>query len=116
MIADVQIIKENDVPAFAVIPFAQYEEMRRRLAVAENLDAKIGFPLEVAEMNALKGYSLIKAWRIYRGKTQSELAAAMGITQGAFSQIEKSAHNQSETLRRVAAALDVKPKQLTLDD
>ncbi|MBQ2335118.1 MAG: helix-turn-helix transcriptional regulator [Victivallales bacterium] len=51
-------------------------------------------------MNALKGYSLIKAWRIYRGKTQSELAAAMGITQGAFSQIEKSARNQTETLRR----------------
>ena len=116
MIADVQIIKQNDVPVFAVIPFAQYEEMRRRLAVTENLDAKIKFPLEVAEMNALKGYSLIKAWRIYRGKTQKEVAAAMGITQGAFSQIEKSARNQGETLRRVAAALDIKPEQLTLDD
>ena len=113
---DVQIIKANNVPAFAVIPFAQYEEMRRRLAVAENRDSKIAFPLEVAEMNALKGYSLIKAWRIYRGKTQSELAATMGITQGAFSQIEKSARNQAETLRRVAAALDVRPEQLTLDD
>ena len=116
MIADVQIIKENDVPAFAVIPFAQYEEMRRRLAIAENLDAKIRFPLEVAEMIALKGYNPIKAWRVYRGKTQREIASAMGITQGAFSQIEKSAHNQSDTLRRVAAALDVKPEQLTLDD
>ena len=116
MFADVQIIRENNVPAFAVIPFAQYEEMRRRLAVAENLDAKIRFPLEVAEMNALKGYSLIKAWRIYRGKTQRELAAALGITQGAFSQIEKSARNQSETLRRVAAVLEVTPEQLTLED
>ena len=114
MTADVQIIKENDVPAFAVIPFAQYEEMRRRLAVAENREPKIGFPLEVAEMNALKGYSLIKAWRIFRGKTQKELAASLGITQGAFSQIEKNSRNQSETLRRVAAALDVKPEQLTL--
>ena len=85
-------------------------------ALRKEIDAKIRFPLEVAEMNALKGYSLIKAWRIYRGKTQRELAAALGITQGAFSQIEKSAHNQSETLRRVAAALDVKPEQLTLDD
>ena len=116
MIADVQIIRENDVPVFAVIPFAQYEEMRRRLAVAENRDAKIRFPLEVAEMNALKGYSLIKAWRIYRGKTQRELAAALRITQGAFSQIEKSARNRVETLRRVAAVLDVTPEQLTLDD
>ena len=114
MTADVQIIKENDVPAFAVIPFAQYEEMRRRLAVAETGDSRIGFPLEVAEMNALKGYSLIKAWRIFRGKTQKELAAALGVTQSAFSQIEKNSRNQSETLRRVAAALDVEPEQLTL--
>lgn len=116
MIANVQIIKENDVPAFAVIPFAQYEEMRRRLAIAENLDAKVRFPLEVAEMIALKGYNLIKAWRIYRGKTQKEIAASLGITQGAFSQIERSARNQSETLRRVAAVLDIRPEQLTLDD
>ena len=113
---DVQIIKANNVPAFAVIPFAQYEEMRRRLAVAENRDSRISFPLEVAEMNALKGYSLIKAWRIYRGKTQKELAAALGITQGAFSQIEKNTHNQNETLRRVAAVLDVSPEQLTLEN
>jgi len=66
-------------------------------------------------MNALKGYSLINAWRICRGKTQSELTAALGITQGAFSQIEKSARNQGETLRRIAAALNVKPEPLTLD-
>ena len=113
---DVQIIKENDVPAFAVIPFAQYEEMRRKLALAENLDAKIKFPLEVAEMNALKGYSLIKAWRIYLDKTQKEVAEAMGITQSAFSQIEKSTRNQGETLHRVAAVLGVRPEQLTLED
>ena len=113
---DVQIIKENDVPAFAVIPYAQYEEMRRKLALAENLDAKIKFPLEVAEMNALKGYSLIKAWRIYRDKTQKEVAEALGITQSAFSQIEKNTRNQGETLRRVAAVLGVRPEQLTLED
>jgi len=67
-------------------------------------------------MNALKGYSLIKAWRIYRGKTQSEVATALGITQSAFSQIEKNSHNQGGTLRRIAAVLDVKSEQLTLDD
>ena len=116
MFTDVQIIKNGNLPAFAVIPFSQYEEMRRRLAIAENRDSRIGFPLDVAEMNALKGYSLIKAWRIFRGKTQKEVAAALGISQGAFSQIEKSSHNQSETLRRVAAVLAVEPEQLTLED
>lgn len=116
MIVDVQIITKDNRPAFAVIPFAEFERMQRKLAVAERRDDKISFPLEVAEMNALKGYSLIKAWRIYRQKTQRELAAALGITQSAFSQIEKSETNQAETLRKVAAALNVEPEQLTLDD
>ncbi len=116
MITNIQIIHENNRPAFAVIPFGEFERMQRKLAIAEKRDEKVSFPLEVAEMNTLKGYSLIKAWRLYRGKTQKELAAAMGITQSAFSQIEKSETNQAETLRRAAAALGVEPEQLTLDD
>ncbi len=117
MNTNVQIIKQNNVPAFAVIPFADYEKMRRCVERTQNeVDSQIRFPLEVSEMHSLKGYSLIKAWRIYRGKTQKELAAALGITQGAFSQIEKSEHNQRETLRKVAAVLDVEPEHLTLDD
>ncbi len=82
----------------------------------DEIDSKIKFPFAVTEMNLIKGYSLIKAWRIYRGKTQKELAAALGITQSAFSQIEKSEHNQKETLRKVAAVLEVEPEHLTLDD
>lgn len=116
MIRDVQTINVNGIPAFAVIPIDEYERMQRLLAVAENLDAKIKFPLEVSEMHALKGYSLIKAWRIYRGKTQKEMAEQMGITQGAFSQIEKSSHNQYETLRKIAVILNVQIEHLTVDD
>ena len=55
----------------------------------------VTFPIEVAEMHAVKKYSLIKAWRIFKKKTQKEMAQAMGITQGAFSQIEKNANNQT---------------------
>ena len=62
----------------------------------------VTFPIEVAEMHAVKKYSLIKSWRIFKKKTQKEMAQAMGITQGAFSQIEKNANNQTETLVRVA--------------
>ena len=69
---NVQIIKVNDAPAFAVIPYEEYESMCRKLTVAENLDSKIKFPIEVTEMHAIKGYSLIKSWRIYRKKTQKE--------------------------------------------
>ena len=116
MINNVQIIKINENPAFAVIPFDEFERISRLLAVADTLDSKIKFPLEVSEMHALKNYSLIKAWRIYRGKTQKEMAELLGITQGAFSQIEKSSRNQVETLRKVAAVLDVQIEHLTLDD
>jgi prevent-host-death family protein len=116
MIANVQIISENNRPVFAVIPFAEFEKIQRKLAIAEKKDERISFPLEVAEMNTLKGYSLIKAWRIYKNKTQKELAAALGITQSAFSQIEKNETNQTETLRKVAGVLGVHVEQLSLED
>lgn len=112
---NIQYIKVNEIPAFVVIPYAEYEEMQRKIAVADSKDNDVKFPLAVAEMNALKGYSLIKSWRIFKGKTQKEMAEAMGITQGAFSQIEKSAHNQAETLRKISKILDVSPEQLTMD-
>ena len=72
------------------------------------------FPIEVAEMHAVKNYSLIKAWRIFKKKTQKEIAQAMGITQGAFSQIENNATNQAKTLNRVAEVLDISVEQLEL--
>ena len=54
MINIVQIIKINENPAFAVIPFDEFERISRLLAVAETLDSKIKLPLEVSEMHALK--------------------------------------------------------------
>ena len=72
------------------------------------------FPIEVAEMHAVKNYSLINAWRIFKKKTQKEIAQAMGITQGAFSQIENNATNQAKTLNRVAEVLDISVEQLEL--
>ena len=113
MAAEVQFIQENGKPAWAVIPYMMYLEMERRLAVVKAQE-NVSYPLDVAEMHALKGYSLIKAWRIYLHKTQKELADAMHITQSAFSQIEKSDHNQAETLERIAKVLGILPEQLVL--
>ena len=113
MTPEVQFIKDNGKPVWAIIPYAVYEEMKRRLAVAQAQE-NVSYPLDVAEMHAIKGYSLIKAWRIYLHKTQKELATALHITQGAFSQIENSDHNQAETLDRIAKALNILPEQLVL--
>lgn len=113
---NVQIITENNKPLFAVIPFAEYEEMQRKLAIAQKKDEKITVPLDVAEMHVIEGFSLIKAWRIYLKKTQREVAHAMGITQGAFSQMEKSQTNQRETLQKIAAVFGISPMQLTMEE
>lgn len=112
----VQIITENSRPAFAVIPYAEYEEMQRKLAIAGKRDEKTTLPLDVAEMHVMEGYSLIKAWRLYLKKTQRETAGALGITQGAFSQMEKSPTNQQETLRKIAAVFGISPSQLTMEE
>ncbi len=112
---NVQIIKENNKPAFAVIPYSEFEQIQRKLAIVEEKEKKASFPLDVAEMHTLKGYSLIKAWRIYKGKTQREMAGAMGITQGAFSQIEKSESNHAETLKKIAKILNLDETQLDSD-
>ena len=82
--------------------------------VKSETQEEVSYPIDVAEMHAMKGYSLIKAWRIYLHKTQKELADALHITQSAFSQIEKSDRNQSETLRRIANVLGIQPEQLVL--
>ena len=87
----------------------QYNVTIKNKALAQE---EVSYPIDVAEMHAMKGYSLIKAWRIYLHKTQKELAAALNITQGAFSQIEKSDHNQAETIRRIAKVLNIQPDQL----
>ena len=112
METSVQFITENNQPAFAVIPYAEYEEMRRRLEIAEKKSEQVTFPLDVAEMNVLQGYSLVKAWRIYLKKTQKEVAAALGITQSAFSQIEKSNSNHTETLLKIANYFGISIEQL----
>ena len=113
MTAEVQFIRENGKIAWAVLPYALYEEMERRLAVAKAQE-EVFYPIDVAEMHAIKGYSLVKAWRLYLHKTQKEMADALNITQGAFSQIEKSDHNHAETLERIAKVLGIQPEQLVL--
>ena len=113
---NLQVINANGTPLFAVLPYAVFQKLCRRLRIAEERDELTTFPLEVSEMHALKGYSLVKAWRIYRKMTQRQLASAIGVTQGALSQIEKCEHNQAETLNKLAKALNVTPAQLTLDD
>ena len=71
---------------------------------------------DVVNMYFNDHYSLIKAWRIYLKKTQKEVAEAMVITQGAYSQIENAETNQKSTLEKVGRVLGLEVGQLTLED
>ena len=62
----------------------------------------------------IDGKSLPRAWREHLGLTQKEVAARMGISQAALSQIEApESKPQRATLEKLAAALDVSLEQLT---
>ena len=64
-LTDVQIIKEDGKPAFAVIP---YEEYLRLLPQ----DDDVIVPHEVVGLIIKKGMNLVKAWRTHLGLTQRD--------------------------------------------
>ena len=66
----------NGRPAFAVVPWGEYEKLIR---FRDNAGSDIWFPQSVVEANAVREESLIKAWREYFGLTQKELAKRAGI-------------------------------------
>lgn len=107
---NVQIIEENGKPAFAVIPYVKFIEMKRCL---EN-PAEALVPHEVVKMNIIDGVSMIKAWRKYLGMTQAELAGKAGISQAALSQMEKpETVPQAATLKKIATAMGLRPEHFS---
>ena len=106
---DVQIINQSGVPAFAVLPYAEYLAL-----IGQHDDADVYIPNEVVGLCIEKGLSLIAAWRTHQGLSQTELANRMGVTQPAVAQLEKAgAKPQKRTLVKAAKALGVQVAQLT---
>lgn len=104
-----QVIEQNGVPAFAVIPYHEYLKL---LSLAgEDEDSLI--PHEVVELTIKKDFNLAKAWRIHLGLTQKEIAKRAGISQSALSQIERTDNTRSATLEKLARAMGLAISQLT---
>ena len=113
-----QVILDNTgQPAFAVIPWRDYERLTSEDAEAilsdeEHYDRATtsndeSFPIEVVDQ-LLAGQNPIRVYRNYRGLTQSELAAAAGINTVYLSQIETGKRTGSaKTLAALAKALQV---------
>ena len=106
-----QIIKVDDQPAFAVIPWDVYQELTQNYLPDES---DVWFPQAVVEANVVRGDSLLKAWRDYRGLTQAQVAARAGMSQPAYARLEKATvQPRTATLRKLADALNVSLAQLT---
>ena len=99
---NVQILEQDGVPAFAVIPYNDF------LSAFPEYKEDDAVPHEVVGLVIKKGYNLVKAWRGYLGKKQKEVAKKAGITQAALSQMERAENpNRSATLEKLAAAMDI---------
>ena len=117
------ILDDAGHPAFAVLPWYEYERLMKGDAEALLSDEEIfdraksegneSFPIEVAD-HLLAGKNAIQVFRKHRGMTQNELAAATNINPVYLSQIETGRRNGStKTLASIAKALGVSLDDLT---
>jgi DNA-binding XRE family transcriptional regulator len=104
-----QIIEGSDgKPLFAVIPYDEYKKL------IDRRDREVTIPHKVVGLNVIEGKSMVRAWREYKKVTQKKMAAKMGISQAAYSQMEKPEANlRRATLDKIATALGINVEQLT---
>jgi DNA-binding XRE family transcriptional regulator len=119
-----QIIEKDGHPEFAVIPYADYERFLELIEDKADAHAVAEFHADYAAGKAflvpdgilrreLAGESPVKLWRLQRNLTQQILAGRAGISKSYLSQIETGKRQGTvETLRAIAAALDVPPDVL----
>lgn len=99
----------NGVPVFAVIPYHEY--LKLVSMAGDDDDALI--PHEVVELTIKENGNLARDWRIHLGWTQNEVAKRAGISQSAFSQIERTENSRSAALEKLARAMGLAISQLT---
>jgi len=104
----VQILRDREGrPAFAVIPFADYQALAKGKAKKEP-----GIPAAVVDLAMDNEWSAARAWREHKELTQTEVARRMGITQGAYAQLEAKKSIRKSSREKIAAALGIQESQL----
>lgn len=120
---DLQIIRTPNGEELVVLSRADYEALRALADdAAEDADDVAIYDARMAELASspdgllpaevsaflLKGDSLLKALRRWRGRSQVEIAEATGIGQGYLSDLESRRRaGTPETLEKLAKALEV---------
>ncbi len=110
-----QIIKEGGKPAFAVLPYDEYEallDMFDELSDIQDYkkamsDEAEDIPLAVVD-RLLQGENPLKVWREYRKLTQQKVALEAGISVPFLCQIETYKREPSlKVYRKLASVLNV---------
>jgi DNA-binding XRE family transcriptional regulator len=100
------VIEHKGKPVAVVAPYAEY---------VKKFAPEPTIPNDVIGRVIVGNATLIRAWREYRGLTQTETARRMGMSQPAYQQIEdKTGKPRPATLKKLAQALEVEEKQLYL--
>lgn len=115
----VKILETNGRPAFAVLPYDEYQALREladdaddvsalaRFAKRYSKGAEETFPSVIVD-RLLAGESALRIWREHRGLTAAQLAAAVKITPAHVSKLESGYGDPSlAVLRKLAKVLDV---------
>lgn len=119
-----QIIKEGGKPAFAVLPYDEYEAL---LDIFDELsdvhDYNIAMNTETENIPAhvvdklLDGQNPLKVWREYRNLTQAEVAKDVEISVPFLSQIETNKRMPSLRIyQKLANTLGVSLDVLVMQD
>ncbi|PRC94046.1 helix-turn-helix domain-containing protein [Solimicrobium silvestre] len=104
----VQILRDaSGHPAYAVIPFADYQALKLGKPKSEAT-----IPNHVVNLAMDKNISAARAWREYLELTQAEIAQRMGVTQSAYAQLEAKKTSRKSTREKIAAALGIEAEQL----
>jgi DNA-binding XRE family transcriptional regulator len=116
----VQIIEKSGKPEYAVIPYAEYQELlemaqeARDIQDADSAMAELSagedesIPDAIADRLIMGNEHPLKVWREYRGYTQESLGTEANIGKSYVSQIEAGTKTGStKVLRALAKALQV---------
>ena len=90
-----------------MIPFAQYQAL-----VKGKQKVEPGIPAAVVDLAMDKQWSSARAWREHMALTQTEVAQRMGITQGAYAQLEAKKTIRKSSREKIANALGIHESQL----
>ncbi|MDE0436044.1 MAG: helix-turn-helix domain-containing protein [Bryobacterales bacterium] len=117
----VQIIRKDGEPEYAVVPYREFERLYEASEMAEDVEAYdrakatadiITVPGEVVH-RLVDGENPVKVWREHRGLKQAELAERLDVSKGYLSQIESGKKDGTVNLyRKISRVLEVSLDEL----